>query len=133
MATFSLERQDVYLLMWVGVFIAVLFTFYFFIRLLRELIPTVRQVRRTVKELEHTIQNSQEIIYNLKSISKNLDKEVKEAHEILGTARGVVEHVQAVTSAITRPVIGLRNVLTGIGYGMKYLLRRNRPYEEEEI
>ena len=133
MSTFSLQSEDVWLLLSLVGLLAILSLVYYVIRLIRELIPTLRQVRRTVKELERTIQNSQEIIYNLKSITRNLDKEVKEAHEILGTARGVVEHVQAVTSTIARPVLGLRNALVGIGYGMKYLLKRNRSYEEEEV
>jgi predicted PurR-regulated permease PerM len=114
--------------------LAGLFLIYYLVRLIRELIPTVRQLRRTVKELERTIQNSQEIIYNLKSITRNIDQEVQEAHEILGVARGIVGQVETVTTAITRPVNGLRNLLMGVGYGMKYLLKRDRPeYEEEEV
>ena len=115
-------------------FFGLLFLFGFlflFYRLIREIIPTLRQVRRTVRELEHTIQNSQEIIYNLKSITRNLDKEVLQAGEILGTAQGLVDHVSTVTTTITKPVTGLRSVLTGIGYGVKYLLKGNRHYEEE--
>jgi len=112
---------------------ALLVLFYYLIRLIRELIPTVRQVRRAVRELERTIQNSQEIVYNLKSISRTLDKQVGEAQEIIDTARAAVGNVHAVTSAISRPVTGLKNVLMGIGYGMKYLLKRNPSYEEEEL
>ena len=63
-----------------------------------------------------------------------IDEEVKEAQEILGMARGIVGQVETVTTAITKPVTGLRNLLMGVGYGMKYLLKRNRPdYEEEEV
>lgn len=113
--------------------IALLVACLFVYRLIWELIPTLRQIRRTVRELEHTIQNSQEIIYNLKSITRNLDKEVKEAQEIIGVARNVVEQVQSAAGVITRPVTGLRNILMGIGYGMKYLLKRNPSYEDEEV
>jgi len=37
-----------------------------------------------------------------------------------------------VTSTITKPIAGLRNVLMGVGYGMKYLLKRD-SYEEEQV
>ncbi len=130
----QLLGDDVKVIATTIILIAALFLIYYLIRLIRELIPTVRQLRRTVKQLELTIQNSQEIIYNLKSITRNIDQEVKEAHDILDVARGVVQQVETVTSAITKPVTGLRNLLMGVGYGMKYLLKRDRPeYEEEEV
>ena len=114
--------------------IVFLFFVYYLVRLLRELIPTVRQLRRTLKELDRTIQNSQEIIYNMKSITRNIDQEVREAQEILGIARGVVQQVETVTTAIAKPITGIRNLLLGLGYGMKYLLKRDRRvYEEEEV
>ncbi len=114
--------------------VAFLLLIYFAIRLIRELIPTVRQLRRTLKELDRTIQNSQEIIYNLKTITRNVDQEVVQAQEILGMARGVVHQVATVTSAIAKPITGIRNLLLGLGYGMKYLLKRDRRvYEEEEL
>ena len=114
--------------------IAFLFGVYYVIRLLRELIPTVRQLRRTLKELDRTIQNSQEIIYNLKAITRNVDHEVVQAQEVLGMARGVVQQVATITTAIVKPITGIRNLLLGVGYGMKYLLKRDRGvYEEEEL
>jgi uncharacterized protein YoxC len=130
----QLLGDDVKVILAAVALIAFLFLVYYLIRLIRELIPTVRQLRKTVKELERTIQNSQEIIYNMKSISRTLDQEVREAQEILGVARGVVQQVETVTSAITKPVTGIRNLLLGLGYGMKYLLKKDRPeYEEEEV
>ena len=36
---------------------------------------------------------------------------------------------------VTKPVTGLRSVLAGLGYGMKYLLKRDgsrEEYEDEE-
>src|SRR5687768_5817374 len=111
----QLFGDDVKLILLSVLTVAGLVLIYYAIRLVRELIPTVRQLRRTVKELERTIQNSQEIIYNLKSISRSLDHEVREAQEILGVARGVVQQVETVTSAITRPVTGIRNLLLGVG------------------
>jgi uncharacterized protein YoxC len=130
----QLLGDDVKVILWSIITIALLFLIYYLVRLIREMIPTIRQLRRTVKELERTIQNSQEIIYNLKSISRNLDQEVKEAQEILGVARGVAHQVESVTSAIAKPVSGIRNLLVGMTYGMKYLLKRNRPeYYEEEV
>jgi predicted PurR-regulated permease PerM len=130
----QLLGDDVWVVLASVALIAFLFGVYFLVRLLRELIPTVRQLRRTLKELDRTIQNSQEIIYNMKSITRNLDQEVREAQEILGVARGVVQQVEAVTMAIAKPVTGIRNLLFGLGYGMKYLLKRDRRvYEEEEV
>ncbi len=116
------------------ILVVVLFVAYYLVRLIRELIPTVRQLRRTLKELDRTIQNSQEIIYNLKAITRNVDQEVMQAQEVLGMARGVVQQVATVTAAIVKPITGIRNVLLGLGYGMKYLLKRDRRvYEEEEL
>ena len=130
----QLLGEDVKVILWSIITIALLFLIYYLVRLIRELIPTVRQLRRTVKEMERTVQNSQEIIYNLKSISRNIDQEVKEAQEILGIARGVVHQVETVTAAIAKPVSGIRNLLLGVGYGVKYLLKRDRPeYYEEEV
>ena len=114
--------------------LAGLFLIYYLVRLIRELIPTIRQLRRTVKELERTIQNSQEIIYNLKSITRNIDQEVQDAQEIISVARGIVGQVETVTTAITKPVNGLKSLLMGVGYGVKYLLKRDHSeYEEEEV
>jgi hypothetical protein len=61
-----------------------------------------------------------------------VDEEVKEAQEIIVAARSVVDQVHSVTTAITKPVTGIRNVLMGIGYGMKYLMKRDRSYEYDE-
>src|SRR3990172_6649772 len=110
--------------------IALLAFLWMLYRLISEIIPTLRQVRRTVRELERALQNSQEIIYNLKSITRNLDRDVKEAQQILGTARSVVDQIQTVAATIAKPITGLRNLLLGIGYGMKYLMKRNRSYEK---
>jgi uncharacterized protein YoxC len=130
MSTITWDRWDV--LIWIAIF--ALFAFLFMLyRVIREIVPTLRQVRRTIRELEKTLQNSQEILYNMKSISRTLDEEVKEAQEILMVARGVVNQVQTVTSAIAKPITGLRNLLLGVGYGMKYLMKGDRSYEEEEV
>jgi hypothetical protein len=130
----QLTGDDVWVVLASVALIAFLFGVYFFVRLLRELIPTVRQLRRTLKELDRTIQNSQEIVYNWKAITRNVDQEVIQAQEILGMARGVVQQVATVTTAIAKPVTGIRNLLLGLGYGMKYLLKRDRRvYEEEEL
>lgn len=104
-------------------------------RMIGELIPTLRQIRRTIRELEYTIRNSQEIIYNVKSITHNLDQEVAELHDVVASARGIVGNVEAVTAMVTKPVTGLRSVLAGLGYGMKYLFKRDgsgEEYEEDE-
>lgn len=132
MSTFSLSGEDVRLLLQLGLYIAALIFSFYLIRLIRELIPTLRQFRRTIREMEKTIQNSQEILYNMKSISRNLDEEIEEAREVVDVARNVVENVQTVTMAITKPVTGLRNLLIGVRYGIKYLVRPNPSYEEEE-
>lgn len=113
-------------------FLAVMLVLY---RMIREIIPTLRQIRRTIRELEMTIRNSQEIIYNVKSITANLDTEVAELHDVVAAARGIVGNVETVTSMVTKPVTGLRSVLAGLGYGMKYLLKRDgsrEEYEDEE-
>ena len=120
--------------------ILVLFAVYAFLvliyRLVREIIPTLRQTRRTIRELELTIRNSQEIIYNLKSITRNMDEQVQELHTVVEDARGIVHQVEMVTSTITKPIITLRSLLSGVGQGMKYLVRRGaseeEPYPENE-
>jgi uncharacterized protein YoxC len=105
-------------------------------RLVREIIPTLRQTRRTIKELELTIRNSQEIIYNLKSITRNMDEQVQELHTVVEDARGIVHQVEMVTSTVTKPIITIRSLLSGVGQGMKYLVKRTsseeEPYPETE-
>ena len=105
-------------------------------RLIREIIPTLRQTRRTIRELELTIRNSQEIIYNLKSITRNMDEQVQELHTVVEDARGIVHEVEMVTSTVTKPIIMVRSLFSGIGQGMKYLVKRNtsdeEPYSEDE-
>jgi predicted PurR-regulated permease PerM len=130
----QLTGDDVSLIFYSIILVVVMFVAYYLVRLIRELIPTIRQLRRTLKELDRTIQNSQEIIYNVKSITRNVDQEVLQAQEILGVARGVVNQVAIVTATIAKPITGIRNLLLGLGYGMKYLLKRDRRvYEEEEL
>ena len=71
----------------------------------------------------------------MKSITHNLDQEVQDLHEVVAAARGIVGQVESVTSLVTKPVTGLRSVLAGLGYGMKYLLKRDgsgEDYEEEQ-
>ena len=115
-------------------FLALMLIFY---RMIREVIPTLRQLRRTIREVELTIRNSQEILYNVKSITRNLDAEVEELREVVGAARGIVTQVESVTNIVTKPVTGLRSMLSGLGYGMKYLLKKDRledeDYEVEEV
>jgi uncharacterized protein YoxC len=108
------------------IFFAVMF---YVIRLIREVIPTLRQVRRMIRELQFTIRNSQEILYNVKSITQTVDQEVKDLQEVVGAARGIVHQVHSVTNAITKPVSSLRSVLSGIGYGVKYLVKGDREYQ----
>jgi predicted PurR-regulated permease PerM len=130
----QLTGDDVNLIFYSIILVVVMFVAYYLVRLIRELIPTIRQLRRTLKELDRTIQNSQEIIYNVKSITRNVDQEVLQAQEILGVARGVVNQVATVTTTVAKPIMGIRNLMLGLGYGMKYLLKRDRRvYEEEEL
>jgi uncharacterized protein YoxC len=128
----SLTFEQVLLGLSTLAFLAVMLVLY---RMIREIIPTLRQIRRTIREMELTIRNSQEILYNVKSITHNLDEEVQELHEVVAAARGIVGQVESVTSLVTKPVTGLRSVLAGLGYGMKYLFKRDgsgEEYEEEE-
>jgi hypothetical protein len=82
--------------------------------------------------MEITIRNSQEILYNVKSITANVDQEVQELHEVVVATRGIVNQVHSVTSFVTKPVTGIKSLLTGIGYGVKHLMKRDGSYDYEE-
>jgi uncharacterized protein YoxC len=129
MSTVSFTGTEV--LIGIGLIVFIVFAILIY-RLISEIIRTLRQIRRTVREMERTIQNSQEIIYNVKSITRTIDDEVKDMQELVDAARGTVQQIHSVATAVTKPVAQFRNLLSAVGYGAKYLFKRKPSYEYED-